>query len=566
MTSWELSVPATEFVSDSQLVISGPNKRVYWFLFVRLKEPKYGKDIPRYTKGDEAAFREQWADHRITERVTFGQLFENRLSSTLTPLHEVVYKNWWYKRIFLLGDAVHKPNPIGGQGANAAFETAAEFVNALLDKRDERPSGLSGLADDDIADILGKAREAREERARYIVKAAHDRQALLAFEKPLVSEIVCRVLLPWLGEDATYSRPQDIFVGGSRVKRLPMPLRPRATPYADELPSKPAGRVVARAGSRAFMVVLLAILVVVLKLLVPDFLPVFASSRSPPPLVFEDAPQRAHRFLLLSSLISPLLIYTIEGYRYGNHGSPLALPSVFNTAMSLTGRRVPVEVANSLIPALVFGFIIPSVVATKLDWGFGRMQSWQMLFCLGPTIFTGLTLIFSRAIRSWQARRNSSASAATVKRPEKNPSTARTPRFDVFAKTDLPHLRRAYKVAMVLQAASHLATVYYLRHINASFRAVLLGVDDQTTPRADAYLRWNLLLSFGAIAVYNLYVVFDLWARGFTTTERRSGPRWESRPASSSWGRALPGPACGIGARGFWRACLLGNKSDAASS
>ncbi|KAJ4248440.1 hypothetical protein NW762_012777 [Fusarium torreyae] len=114
----------------SQLVVSGPDDRVYWFLFERLSETKYGKDIPRYTKEDEERFVKRNRDVAITPTVRFGQVFEKKISSTLTPLHEVAYKKWFFKRILTLGDSVHKPNPIGGQGSNRAIESCAEFNNA----------------------------------------------------------------------------------------------------------------------------------------------------------------------------------------------------------------------------------------------------------------------------------------------------------------------------------------------------------------------------------------------------------------------------------------------------
>lgn len=92
----------------SQLVISGPDNKVYWFMFEKLFEVKYGKDIPRYTKKDEEEFVKRNADVPITRRVTFGQVYAKRLSSTLTPLHEVVYKKWFFKRMITLGDSAHK--------------------------------------------------------------------------------------------------------------------------------------------------------------------------------------------------------------------------------------------------------------------------------------------------------------------------------------------------------------------------------------------------------------------------------------------------------------------------
>ena len=93
---------------QSQLVVSGPEERVYWFLFDRLPEIKYGKDIPKYSKEEEAEFVRQNYNLPITKEVTFGQVFDRRLSSTLTPLHEVVFKKWFFGRIITFGDSAHK--------------------------------------------------------------------------------------------------------------------------------------------------------------------------------------------------------------------------------------------------------------------------------------------------------------------------------------------------------------------------------------------------------------------------------------------------------------------------
>ena len=93
---------------SSQLVLSGPKKRVYWFFFVRIPEVKYGKDIPRCSKETEAQFVESHKNVPITSTVTFGQVYSKRLYSTLTPLHEVVYEKWFFQRIMIFGDAAHK--------------------------------------------------------------------------------------------------------------------------------------------------------------------------------------------------------------------------------------------------------------------------------------------------------------------------------------------------------------------------------------------------------------------------------------------------------------------------
>jgi hypothetical protein len=92
----------------SQFVLSGPGNRLYWFLFVRLPEVKYGRDIPTYTKEDEAQLAEKFHDLPVSETLTFGEVYSKRVSSSLTPIHEIVYKKWFFKRIMIFGDSAHK--------------------------------------------------------------------------------------------------------------------------------------------------------------------------------------------------------------------------------------------------------------------------------------------------------------------------------------------------------------------------------------------------------------------------------------------------------------------------
>lgn len=51
--------------------------------------------------------KEFW-NKSITDKVTFGQIYSKKSTSTLTPLHEVVWKKWFFGRIILLGDSAHK--------------------------------------------------------------------------------------------------------------------------------------------------------------------------------------------------------------------------------------------------------------------------------------------------------------------------------------------------------------------------------------------------------------------------------------------------------------------------
>lgn len=106
---WERgSTYTTVGTGHSQLVVSGPENRIYWFFFSRLPETKYGKDILRCNREMEAEFVDKYEHAPITKTLTFGQIYAKRLITTLTPLHEYVHEKWFLKRILMLGDSAYK--------------------------------------------------------------------------------------------------------------------------------------------------------------------------------------------------------------------------------------------------------------------------------------------------------------------------------------------------------------------------------------------------------------------------------------------------------------------------
>jgi 2-polyprenyl-6-methoxyphenol hydroxylase-like FAD-dependent oxidoreductase len=95
----------------SRMVISAPGDRVYWFLLRRLPKPLYGDDIPRgYSKDEEEAFAEAFGDIPIMAEsgVKFKDLYSRRIVSNITPLHEIVFKRWYFRRLITLGDSAAK--------------------------------------------------------------------------------------------------------------------------------------------------------------------------------------------------------------------------------------------------------------------------------------------------------------------------------------------------------------------------------------------------------------------------------------------------------------------------
>ena len=95
----------------SNFYVSGPNGRVYWIMFYRLPEVKYGKDVPKCTKEMEDGLVQRYWESTVTSKVTFGHLYSKRTFSTLTPLHEYTYKRWFFKRMVTIGDSAHKVSP-----------------------------------------------------------------------------------------------------------------------------------------------------------------------------------------------------------------------------------------------------------------------------------------------------------------------------------------------------------------------------------------------------------------------------------------------------------------------
>lgn len=94
--------------SHSYLIVSGPDDRVYWFLFVDMGKMYHAEELPRFTKADEDLVVAQHKNDKLTEKFTFRDLYSKKVSSILTPLPEYVFKKWHFSRIMTVGDACHK--------------------------------------------------------------------------------------------------------------------------------------------------------------------------------------------------------------------------------------------------------------------------------------------------------------------------------------------------------------------------------------------------------------------------------------------------------------------------
>ncbi|KAJ4350594.1 hypothetical protein N0V95_004598 [Ascochyta clinopodiicola] len=216
----------------SYLIATGPNHRIYWFLFKKLPEVARGlyDKIPRFSDEQKDVLAAEHAQDPITDTLKFGELYASRTTATLQALPEVVFKKWHYNRIITIGDAAHKFNPIGGQGGNSAIEDAAELSNqlhSLLNSSD------NGFTDASISQAFEDTQRIRFDRANKFMKDSHDQQSIQAMDK-FFSRMIAKYVVPLSSPNKILEIICSGSRGAARVKALPMPKRPHSDLWDDE--------------------------------------------------------------------------------------------------------------------------------------------------------------------------------------------------------------------------------------------------------------------------------------------------------------------------------------------
>ncbi|KAF3045925.1 hypothetical protein E8E12_007443 [Didymella heteroderae] len=220
--------------NHSYLVATGPNHRIYWFLFKKLPEVTRGlyEKIPRFTDEQRDALAAEHSNDLVSDTLTFGELYATRTTATLQALPEVVFKRWHYNRIITIGDAAHKFNPIGGQGGNSAIEDAAvlaDQLHALISSSSESTS----LSDAAISRALAETQHIRFPRATKFLKASHDNQSMQAQDN-FISKLIARYVVPFSGPEKVVEMICEGARGAARINALPMPKRPHSELWDDE--------------------------------------------------------------------------------------------------------------------------------------------------------------------------------------------------------------------------------------------------------------------------------------------------------------------------------------------
>ena len=205
----------------STMVITGKEGRVFFFVFQKLDRVYKSHEIPKYTKADADAFAEEHLSVGIKPGVTFGDIWEKRVSYTLVPTEEAEYKKWTWGSVTCIGDGIHKITPNAGSGGNASIESAAAVANVLKELVDGNKSIHPTL--EDVAKSLRKFQESREVRMAAIAKMANGLTRIQAL-KGLKDRIMARFVIPNLG-DHLVDMQSDTYIGAVRLNYLPTPPR-----------------------------------------------------------------------------------------------------------------------------------------------------------------------------------------------------------------------------------------------------------------------------------------------------------------------------------------------------
>ncbi|KAM0418915.1 hypothetical protein ACHAPT_012180 [Fusarium lateritium] len=537
--------------------------RTYWFLFDGLPETKYGEDISKYSKLDEETLvKERYNDH-ITEDVTFGELYGRKIMSTLVPLEEYVFDRWHYKRIVTIGDSAHKIDPASGQGGNGAMESAALLVNALVRQLKSSPQGLSGAQ---VDTALAEVHTLRHERAKRLVEQAHFLQVMIS-QRFALSRLLLKYLIPYFGQNAFVDLVVPICSEATRIEGIPVPKRPHFVPFEDELPAKPIkGDLVRRAPwmlASGSLGVLLYASIRNLDMKAGTGLMYSALQHWGNGGLLAKLAGQSSGASLVTSLIPTLSTWLIEGSRHGNALNPLSwtrvyslmytlagpnwelplfcLSSVLFSVNSTTHRPVDPKIARSITPAVLLGYVAPTVAAllpikdAQIRHYVGIIWQAYPILCVAFT--NGLT-----AVRVWKSK-SSTNEEAESKVDEKAIDYASESELQLYKNEDVVPLKFAHGSALAMCVAIPIIT-----KIASAGATHFFGNTTETRLSQVLPLSHTGIIGAASSLVYSLYTAWELRSLGFVGTKQAVLGGLTSLAALG-----LAGPGAAIASTSYWR-------------
>lgn len=291
---------------------------------------------------------------------------------------------------------------------------------------------------------------------------------------------------------------------------------------------------------------------------------------------------RLHASYLVSNLISPILIWTIEGNRAGNSMTPLALPSLVGGAMQISGiekiapiyylfalaagdastanPKIASGVAEVALPATILAYVVPGALmalipltATEVSRSMFTPQSLvTYAFFLAPVAVPLLTTAISKAMR-WCRRSDGPKREGEYDGIKGLVETCNKESYHHQPTKDSP-LKTAYAVSFAIQAAQHVYTLSRAFIVSSAGQLSLTAAVGNIflKPTVPGQQFSSISLYAGATLAFGLYTVWDLRRRGYTTDR-------EASKASLGYisGQVLFGPGAMYAGLWWWREGVL---------
>jgi 2-polyprenyl-6-methoxyphenol hydroxylase-like FAD-dependent oxidoreductase len=211
-------------------VFGGPKSEACWFLFFKVDEDiakGRGRDtVPTWTFEQGVEICEKYADAKITDTVTFGDIYKNRYrlsAPQACPNH--CLKRWTYGRIICMGDSVAKTNPILAQGGAQGAESVLQLIDQLheaLQKQKLQDPTKERLSTIEVEGILMNVNKERQPRVTAFVENSQQIIRISAWSG-WVFWFVGKYLTRWLPTSVIVGQALGPWKGAYLSKSLPMP-------------------------------------------------------------------------------------------------------------------------------------------------------------------------------------------------------------------------------------------------------------------------------------------------------------------------------------------------------
>lgn len=446
------------------------------------------------------------------------------------------------------------------------IETAASLTNHLVAALRDCPSG--NLSTTEISKVFEDVQQERQDRVKVLIKDSHDRQRLESMDTPFL-KLMVKYVMPHFPVSVVLARWIPMYGPAVSLDMLPIPHSGREVPYNDELYRPPSSRgrlgillymayfLLAWLGYRHLWVagqangtwalihqamqsqsvplaegveaplrkVFTGIRPVdlILQTMVTFFLSVLASS----------SPEHPFQTLyFLASIVPMIAIFTVEGFRPRNGWTLLAIPSLWAVLYQLRGigmiaplyfaastwvssdrpyftassRALPESTAKAILPALVLGFVVPTVLLFfPLADALGMRQVFIALWQASPVYVVLLTRLFSRMIEFVSSG---------------NPAKTDTP--DRKWHRDIPYLQALYAATGCISVSFHLLFLRSWISEGAEFIAkAFIPFDSfaQVATLADGvavFFQNDFLLVLAASLLWTLASIWDLYRLGIS--------------------------------------------------